>query len=62
MPAALAHVSLVSYAGSESRTSVAPAVTRTLPSRSTSAVRMRIGASGVGSTVGVAADQREQEA
>ena len=48
MPEALAHVSLVSYIASESRTSVAPAVTLRLPSRSTSAVRIRIGASARG--------------
>jgi len=47
-PPALAWVSAVSYAALESRTSVAPAVTDTCPCASTSAVRMRMGASSDG--------------
>ena len=48
MPPALACVSATSYAASESRTRVAPAVTLSRPSRSTSAVRMTIGLSTTG--------------
>ena len=51
MPPALACVSATSYAGSESRTSVAPAVTLSRPSRSTSAVRITIGLSTIGRAV-----------
>ena len=49
MPPALACVSATSYAASESRTRVAPAVTVSRPSRSTEAVRMTIGLSSIGS-------------
>ena len=62
MPPALACVSATSYAGSESRTSVAPAVTVSRPSRPTSAVRITIGQSAVGLAVLVAAEQRERGA
>ena len=48
MPPAFACVSATSYAGSESRTRVAPAVTLSRPSRSTSAVRITIGLSTTG--------------
>ena len=48
MPPAFASVSATSYAGSESRTSVAPAVTRARRRALTSAVRMTIGLSAVG--------------
>ena len=48
MPPALAWVSATSYAASESRTSVAPAVTVRLPDGSTSAVRITIGLSTTG--------------
>ena len=48
MPPALARVSATSEAASESRTSVAPAVTLSSPAGETSAVRMRIGLSIVG--------------
>ena len=49
MPPAFACVSATSYAGSLSRTSVAPAVTVSRPDRSTDAVRMTIGLSRTGS-------------
>ena len=62
MPPALACVSATSYAGSESRTRVAPAVTVSRPSRSTSAVRITIGLSTTGSPVGVAAEDRQRGA
>ena len=62
MPPALACVSATSYAGSESRTRVAPAVTVSRPSRSTSAVRITIGLSTIGRAVGVAAEQRQRGA
>ena len=47
MPPAFAAVSATSECGSESRTSVAPAVTLTAPDGETSAVRIRIGESAV---------------
>ena len=47
MPPALASVSATSWRGSESRTSVAPAVTFIAPSGLTSAVRITIGESAV---------------
>ena len=62
MPPALACVSATSYAGSESRTSVAPAVTVSRPSRSTSAVRITIGLSTTGPPSLVAAEDRQRGA